>query len=412
MSDHLAPAAQVPIPQEESTLSVEDSILVLKNAPQFPNPHHVPENAKVGVKAYDQLGIAIIAYFFKWLFNKELTVQADNGHWYVVSTSRLENYLRQADKISHANEAAGLSSQTIKTWLQETKRKANLIHSRIQRKFAKATEERQRAAQNTPESIEHVFERQPPPRGIDKLMFAYATVPPAVQTDVEAALRAAAGDVMNENVQIALLSQNDGNYGHAFETLDLHDINLPGLQPRATIETLRAKIELIAQVFPNLKELNLENCSLGGNSFTAVAEKFKYLEKLNINRNYNVQFRRIDPQSNPFPQLKELSMNDSGFTDTDLTYIPVLPKVEKLAIQGGANHDTHFTLPLPLLAERFPNLTHLDLSHSITLRFENLLELEKLPMLTLLDIRACPGISADQVALLRQANPDLQILHP
>lgn len=402
MSIHQAPAAPLPLPQ----LSVENDVLQLRNAPQIPDPKLVPKNAQVDVKAYDQLGIAIIAYFFKWLFNKELTVQADNGRWYVVSTNKLENYLRYVDKITHANEAYGLKPNIVKEWLQEVKRKVVLVHLRIQRKCAKAAEEQLRASENASQSMERVFKEheQPVPKGVDRLLLDYAVVPAAVQQNVEAALREAGGDVTHEAVT-ALLLQGETNYGPSFEVLDLHNINLAKYP-------INVKIDALAECFPNVRELNLENCSLGKISFRVVAEKFKQLEKLNVNRNHNLEFVNIPAYSNPFPRLKELSMNGLCFLDRYLGDIPVLASIEKLALQGVIEHDNHFTNPLPLIAERFPNLTHLDLSHSITLRFEHLLELEKLSLLSVLDIRACPDITQEQVDILRRANPDVQILYP
>jgi len=246
------------------------------------------------------------------------------------------------------------------------------------------------------------------PPGVDTLLANYAGyISPEFQREIEQDVRSTHG-IIDDFIASKLFS-NGNPMGENFTSLALNNTAFTaGHGPYSHTEKM--KMNLLATTFPNLTRLSLVSCDLIGSHIRAIGEELKLLEELDISGNFNIMFQGLKLATQPFAELRVLKMNNAGFRDEDLTHMPRMPALESLSIRGGLPYDTQFTAPLQLLKAKCPNLTHLDLGGSSTLRLAQLEGLEGLPKLKQLTITHCPNISASEIEQLRVKFPHLTIL--
>jgi len=400
-------------------LSVENNVLQLVNA-----PFGKEAVSQVQAREYTTLGIAIIGYFFKWLVGAELSIQADDGKWYVVSKSRLESYLRAVDKLSHIKEATGLRAGTVKEWLQAVKQKANIVANRIAHK-----------AQNRPPlSVEsELVDEVGYPRVLAAMIADYA-VPnqnPGAVRAVENALKRSGGKV-NAECQ-ALLQRLGDNFGATIDSLNLGGIIIDDWRMRDTYNLIDGdnsdyfnhRLEIV-RIFPNLKKLRVDRWATIREQDNRLAQQ---LEELYFDPGKTSQPLYFpDTRCTNLRVLSGIGLPD--FEEYRVQGLPVLPRLERLSITAEdimwARREAWFSVapkhrekipefkaaahPLPLLAERFVNLTHLDFTSSSALKIEHLDGLELFPRLTELNLTGCEHITAEHIAIIQANNPDLVII--
>jgi len=175
------------------------------------------------------------------------------------------------------------------------------------------------------------------------------------------------------------------------------------------------RIQQLSAAFPMLKRFNVSSCQLEPTNLTLIGCSFEQLEELNLNDNYCVRWERgaavdgIDVRAASFQNLRVLSWNNSKVRDQDLASMPLMPRLERLSIQGGGSHDNDFQAPLRYIQAAAPNLTHLDLGNSPSLTLAALAGIERLQHLNTLSIVGCPSITAAELVAFRAQHPRLTI---
>jgi len=166
-------------------------------------------------------------------------------------------------------------------------------------------------------------------------------------------------------------------------------------------------------LLPGIKELILVDCSIRFGAMDMVSSCLPELEVLQINGFMpSFYYRPL------FQKLKVLRLDEVYYSDAYFDRMHPFPALEKLALTRFKAYEV-LQAPLPRLAQKFPRMTHLDMSYSklVTRKLleglEDLTHLQELSLTIYLKIEQgemrALNISNEEVEALRVRFPHLSI---
>lgn len=234
------------------------------------------------------------------------------------------------------------------------------------------------------------------PLYIDQLVESYALLHPEEEKRLNAALQQTGGYI---DATVKAVMQEIGPCVERAASLQISDNYWNGWDSR---------VQALGEVFPAIQRLTLTKCAINAGDVVSIAKAFPKLEELDVSGNYCAHFSH---DAN-FPNLRKLCWNSAHVSDRELIEMPVMPKLESLSIQGGAEpeYDNPFQRPMVELVRVAPNLVTLDLSHSSSLQLTHLQGIEQLTKLKTLIITGCTSIHGDAFEAFKGEHPEIQIV--